>query len=191
MVCLLQVADECANFVREASAGEAPATPGGPCKACSEVIGTARRAVERAESALDALAALPEWRSRAAQKSVASDGEITLSGWKGKPVGFARVSPDEVREVAARIGHELHPDAARDQPNVAGYFTGRARACHAEKQLVLLLPGVPIGVSKPLCDDCRAFLRALARARGESIVVGDIDDCWIFQPTGMVQQIAW
>jgi hypothetical protein len=191
MVCLLQVSDECANYDRDPEGTPGPSTPAGPCGACSRIVEAARLAVDRAERALDHLARLPTWRSRAAQKTVASDDETTLSGWKGHPSGFVRVSPEEVREVATNIGHVLHPDAARDQPDAAGYFPGRARASHAEKQLALLVPGMPIGVSKPLCDDCRAFLRALAQAKAESIVVGDIDDCWIFQPTGMVQQIAW
>jgi hypothetical protein len=191
VVCLLQVSDECANLSRDFPSAGDPGTAGGPCAACAAVVASARRAVEHAEEALEALATMPRWRSRGAQKTVASDGERTLSGWKGEVSGFVRVSPDDVRQVASRIGHVIRPDAARDQPMALGYFAGRARASHAEKQLALLVPDMPIGVSTPLCEDCRAFLRALAQARGEPIVVGDIDDCWIFQPTGMVQQIAW
>jgi hypothetical protein len=115
------------------------------------------------------------------KKTTASDDSKTLSGWKNdKPRGFAHASAEDVRATSNEIGHELKPHVFdRD-------FPGQYNASHAEKQLSITSPNDPIGVSRPMCADCRSYFSKLAQNRGVEQVVTDPDGTRIFKPDGQV-----
>jgi len=91
------------------------------------------------------------------RKVVASDGAHTMSGWSlPRPRGYEHVAPEKIAQYAEQIGHELKATGASDQ-ETSGGFPGMYFASHAEKQLTILRPGEPIGVTGILCTDCRQF----------------------------------
>jgi len=134
-------------------------------------------AFDRATTAKAALPSTKEFKP----KTVASDGEKTLSGWgENKPDGYARASAESVKAKSEEIGHELEPHPYdRD-------FEGQYHASHAEKQLSIVKPDDPIGVSKPMCSDCQNYFSKLAGATGKDQVVTDPDGTWIFYADGTV-----
>lgn len=122
-------------------------------------------------------------------KTVASDGGKTLSGWQGKankrPPGFDNVTPEQVKAYSDQIGHNLKNGGANDQVGRGG-FRGKYHASHAEKQLALSRPNEPIGVSRPMCACCQAFFKKHAQYTGRDQIVTDPDGTRIFHPDGTV-----
>jgi uncharacterized Zn-binding protein involved in type VI secretion len=153
-----------------------------------QAFNSSRSASQRAESQ-----AATDPQISNTNKTVASDGDQTLSGWSGKSnqgqrQGYKEVPPREVETLSQKIGHDLAPSGATDQVNRGG-FRGKFNASHAEKQLAILKPNKPIGVSKAMCPDCQGFFSKLAQYRGRSQVVGDPQVTRIFYPDGSVVKI--
>ncbi|MFV0387738.1 MAG: hypothetical protein ACK5NT_03195, partial [Pyrinomonadaceae bacterium] len=136
-----------------------------------------------------AVSAIEELAENFKNKTVAADGDKTLSGWKGKqnprPSGYRDVSPEDVRDYSELIGHELKNGGANDQV-ARGGFRGKYYASHAEKQLAVARPNEPIGVSRPMCADCQRFFSRLARYQERPQIVTDPDGTRIFYPDGTV-----
>jgi Family of unknown function (DUF6861) len=140
-------------------------------------IARSKAAYQRAVAAKDNLPQTRDFRA----KTVASDGERTISGWKQpRPDGYEGASPQQVRQVSRDIGHELEPHTY-DQD-----FPGQYNASHAEKQLSIVSPNEPIGVSKPMCTDCQNYFSKLAQARNADQVVTDPNGTWVFFGDGIV-----
>lgn len=106
-------------------------------------------------------------------------GEQTISGWT-KRKGYVQKT-DEVMLRSNQIGYQLKNDYLRDQG-----VNGRYNASHAEKQAYEVAPNQPIGVSRPMCLDCRIYFRLLAQHVGESQVISDPDITRIFYSDGRV-----
>jgi hypothetical protein len=119
-------------------------------------------------------------------KTVATDGEKTLSGWQGKtnsrPEGFSEVTPEQVSDYSSKIGHDLKPHIL-DQKSSGGW-SGKYNASHAEKQLAILRPGEPIAVSEKMCPDCVEFFQKHAQYTGKPQIVTDPTGTRIFHPDG-------
>jgi len=115
--------------------------------------------------------------SKFKDKTVAADGDKTLSGWaEPKPDGYVHVPPEKVREVGENFGHEFQPHF-RDNG-----VPGRYHASHAEKQLIVHNADHPIGVSKRMCDDCKAFFSEMSMDTGKPLIVTDPDGTRVFLP---------
>jgi len=121
-------------------------------------------------------------------KTVASDGEKTLSGWTNKPPGYADVDPVHVVHLSNQNGHELRSGGAQDQINNGG-FPGKYNASHAEKQMTVASPDEPVGVSKPMCRDCQDYFAAQAQETGRPQVVTDPEVTRVFWPDGSIDEI--
>jgi RHS repeat-associated protein len=121
-------------------------------------------------------------------KTVASDGAKTLSGWTNKPPGYTDVDPVHVVHLSNQNGHELRSGGAQDQKNNGG-FPGKYNASHAEKQMTVASPDEPVGVSKPMCRDCQDYFAAQAQETGRPQVVTDPEVTRVFWPDGSVDVI--
>lgn len=106
-------------------------------------------------------------------------GLRTISGWS-KREGYIQKT-DEVMLRSNQIGYQLRKDKLRDQG-----VHGRYNASHAEKQAYEVSPNQPIGVSKPMCRDCRLYFRFLAQHVGELQVISDPNITRIFHSNGSV-----
>lgn len=53
-----------------------------------------------------------------------------------------------------------------------------------KKKLLTEKPNEPIGVDRPMCDDCTSFAQKQAIAAGKLVVVTDPNGTHIFQPDG-------
>ena len=89
-------------------------------------------------------------------KTVASDSIKTISGWKYIPEGYTKTSPEVVNKYSASINHTPKAAGGADQIKNGG-FKGKYNSSHAEKQLLTAKPNEPIGVSRNMCSDCKAF----------------------------------
>lgn len=92
------------------------------------------------------------------KKTFASDGVWVISGWVlPRPSGAAPYDVQDVLTLQRQIGHAIKDLGMRDHGVV-----GSQRASHAERQVALLSPRQPIGVTKPMCSDCQEYFRRLA-----------------------------
>ncbi len=122
-----------------------------------------------------------------AEKTVAiSEGHKVVSGFTEEPPeGFERATTDQVRELAHDLNeYEFTNGGASDQGEVGRYY-----ASHAEKQAAVLSPNKPIGVSKPMCLDCRKFFRELAKEKDKIQIVADPEKTRIFKPDGSIIEV--
>jgi RHS repeat-associated protein len=145
-------------------------------------IAASRKAYDRAENAAKRL---PRSMS---DKTVASDGKDTLSGWTNKPPGYADVDPIHVVERSSKVGHDLRRAGGPDQVKNGG-FPGQYSASHAEKQLTTASPHEPIGVSRAMCSDCQDFFSSIAEDSGKPQVVTDPEMTRVFWPDGSIDRI--
>jgi len=129
-----------------------------------------------------------EAKNLTSNKTVASDGNKTVSGWSEPPEGYSQATPEDVAAHSKKIGHELKPAGANDQINRGG-FPGKYNASHAEKQMALASPNEPAGVSKPMCSDCIEFYKAQAKYSGQPQTVTDPDMTRVFNTDGTVTEI--
>ena len=150
-----------------------------------EAVAAKERAVELAK----------EYNSHyAKKKTIASDGVVTLSGWRKLPeyassvvrTGKDKAGNDEaltklVQDKAAEMGYVLTPAGARDNGK-----PGQFNASHAEKQLSCLTTD-PIGVSQEMCEDCQAYFAALAQHEERTVVIADPGCVRVFNPDGSVE----
>jgi uncharacterized Zn-binding protein involved in type VI secretion len=115
------------------------------------------------------------------KKTTGSDGDKTLSGWsEDKPPGFTLGKAEDVQSMSNEIGHDLKPHIFDKD------FPGQYNASHAEKQLSILKPNDPIGVSRPMCSDCQSYFSKLSQYRNTEQIVTDPNGTWIFKPDGSV-----
>lgn len=102
-----------------------------------------------------------------------------MSGWKQpRPEGFKGATAEEVKANADKIDHELEPHPFDKD------FPGQYNASHAEKQMSVVSPDHPIGVSKPMCTDCQNYFSKLSKYNKADQVVTDPDGTWLFKPDG-------
>ena len=155
----------------------------------SALSNKANEALPRAQTAQEDLSP----RNIYQNKTVGSDGNKTLSGWKPEnvPEGFASAKPSQVAELSDEIGHKLKPSALDNLTKSDGTidpdaFPGRYYASHAEKQLAVTNPNEPIAVTRPMCKDCYVFYQKLAQSRNSPQVVTDPDVTRVFWPDGTV-----
>lgn len=121
-------------------------------------------------------------------KTVASDGIQTVSGWS-KNEGFTSVPPEDVAAYSDKIGHELQPAGGLDQIKNGG-FPGKYNASHAEKQMAVASPNEPIGVSREICNDCYNFFKLHAQETGKPQIITDPEGTHVFYPDGTVKTIS-
>jgi len=117
-------------------------------------------------------------------KTVSSNDVKTMSGWSAKkPQGYEPVSAEKVRDQSELIGHEIksHP---YDRAYKGQYFSS-----HAEKQLSIVSPNHPIGVSKPMCNDCQGYFSKLAQYTKVEQVVADPKVVRVFKVDGVIEII--
>jgi hypothetical protein len=117
-------------------------------------------------------------------KTVSSNDKKTLSGWGNKkPQGYEKVSAEQVKAKSVEIGHEVKPHPY-DRDYEGQYFSS-----HAEKQMSLASPDHPIGVSKPMCNDCQGYFSKLVQFKNAEQTVADPKAIRIFKPDGTVETI--
>lgn len=147
----------------------------------AERLSEGGRAYERAQRAHDGLPRRPR-----DEKTSASNGDQTLSGWKQpRPEGYGSATPEDVRALADKIGHPLDTHI-RDQLNRPDGFPGKYNASHAEKQQALTSPGSDIAVTRTMCPDCVGFHSRLAEHTGQPLLVTDPEKSHLFLPDGRV-----
>lgn len=143
-------------------------------------VAESEAALARAQLAKIELSASKEY----SVKTVSSNEKKTLSGWSQKrPGGYERVSAEQVKAKSLAIWHEIksHP---YDWDYVGQYFSS-----HAEKQISILSPNHPIGVSKPMCIDCKGYFSKLARYNNVDQIVADPKAIRVFRADGTVEKI--
>lgn len=118
-------------------------------------------------------------------KTVASEpsGTMSASGYKKIPEVPAKATPREVRARAKEIGHEspAHPHDPKGK-------SGEYYSSHAEKKTIVDAPDKPVGVSRPMCDDCIGFFRKEAASRRKPQIVSDPQTTRVFDPDGTVTE---
>lgn len=133
------------------------------------------------QRATQAYQQLPK-NARFANKTTASDGQLTLSGWgANRPEGFAEPNIDDVLALSDEIGHARKGAGAYDQGKPGQYF-----ASHAERQEALIASDPNIGVSRPICPDCQGFFSKLASHQSQTWTITDPDGTWQFLADGSV-----
>lgn len=151
-------------------------------KTRSQKIIESQAAYDRAQKAYDNLP------NSKAEKTVASDGSKTVSGWSEgrvsnkfkKSEGVADVSPEKVLDYGKNdLGHEFDVNSSIDNG-----VEGQASASHAEKQMMTDNPKDAIGVSRKMCTNCKSMAQKHAVKIGEDYVVTDPEGTYIFKPDG-------
>jgi len=110
-------------------------------------------------------------------------GDRTISGWKQQP-GFIQAT-ERVMIRCEEIGYSLRPAGPLDKG-----VPGRYNASHAEKQISVIYPDQPIGVSSEMCLDCQEYFKALVRHTGNIQVIADPKIVRIFHPNGNVDELS-
>ena len=144
-------------------------------KTLIQKIEEAIKAQERAQAEYEALG---KWN-----KTVAHDDIKTISGWSETPSGYTEVFPEKVKSYSETIGHDIKNAGALDQKRYGG-FDGKYNSSHAEKKLLTEKPNEPIGVSRPMCKDCREFAGKQAVKIEEDVIVADPNGVHIFKKDG-------
>jgi uncharacterized Zn-binding protein involved in type VI secretion len=158
--------------------GNVKIVPKGSAKVAN--IAESEAALGRANQARTELPQSKEYKV----KTVSSNDKKPFSGWGNKkPEGYEKVSAEEVKAKSEQIGHEIkfHP---YDRDYKGQYFSS-----HAEKQMSLVSPDHPIGVSKPMCNDCQGYFSKLAQFNKIEQTVADPKAIRIFKPDGTVETI--
>jgi hypothetical protein len=153
-----------------------------------ETIGQHQQEIEQAKAAQRRAKTISDkYEDEHPNKTFASNGKKTMSGWDGKttsaPAECARVIPADVMKNSEKINHSLEPNM-KDQG-----ISGRFNASHAEKQLSILTDK-PIGVSRKMCDDCVGYFSKQAQSSGKSLVVADPKQTRIFMPDGNIVKVV-
>lgn len=132
-----------------------------------------------------------------AGEPLTSDKDPYISGSKPVP-GFEDVDPHDTRAVFDPNGAKAaaDPDGSKGTnpfPPAPGCVDngdpGSYHAGHAEIKAAADQPGEPIGVSKPMCDNCQNAMSQHAQDTGQTIVVSDPDDTHVFHPNGHQETI--
>lgn len=114
------------------------------------------------------------------RKTFASNGKMMMSGYTGEkneppPPECSRVEPEEMFPHCKKIGHQLTPHMGDNG------VSGRFNACHAEKQLSMRTTE-PIGVSRPMCKNCKNYFQKQSKYQGKALIVKDPQATRIFFP---------
>lgn len=120
-------------------------------------------------------------------KTVALDGINTVSGWSdGRGVSKTFVKDNDIEKVPlAQVyatSEELDNFNFSENASLDNDMPGSGHACHAEKQIIAMQLGEPIGVSREMCPCCREYAQAMATATNDPIVVCDGINVYIFNP---------
>jgi hypothetical protein len=139
------------------------------------------------DRATDALKDLP---AKYATKTVASDGEQTISGPTAQIDGFPRYPG--INDAGSMVAYttDLQGEPPTNSGAMDGEVPGSNLAMHAEKQEARLqqVNGTndPIGVSQEQCGDCRQWFRDQAVATGSQQIIADPVYTRVYQPSGTV-----
>jgi hypothetical protein len=142
------------------------------------------------EAASERGAATPGKTTAVSQRELApgvTARRTEISGWTSIPERDVAVDPELVHEHAEAIGHELRPAGALDQVDEGG-FPGKYYASHAEKQQIVVRPDEPVGVSRPMCNDCIRFFQREAAYQGKPVTVSDPQATRVFSPDGSITE---
>lgn len=126
-------------------------------------------------------------------KTVASDGIVTLSGWKEedrKNYNFNNVQYQEVMDYYNTMKPKYKVDThgrdtiryGRGLKQTKETVPGRYFASHAERQQAVRDPNKPIGITEEMCNNCKKFFHAHANYQGVPQVVSEPDKTLIFYP---------
>lgn len=127
---------------------------------------------------------LPPAEHRRTVAASADEGRApTRSGEIDMPDGYENRTAREVQDHAQTTGHQHQPNAMLDHDG-----PGSHTAVHAEQQHAVVHPNEPVGVSRPMCRDCRTAFRHEAAAQGQRQVVTDPDMTRVFHPDGSVTE---
>ena len=100
----------------------------------------------------------------------------------GRAIGHAFAPlPEWDVQVGGVLNARLRAQQQAQEPVVGAFY-----ASHAEKQAAIARPNRPIGVSLPMCPDCRAYFRRVAGSSGRVQVVADPDMVRVFHPDGRI-----
>ena len=120
-------------------------------------------------------------------KTVALDGINTVSGWSdGRGVSKTFIKDNDIEKVPlAQVyatSEELDNFNFSENASLDNDMPGSGHACHAEKQIIAMQLGEPIGVSREMCPCCQEYAQAMATATNDPIVVCDGINVYIFKP---------
>ena len=167
--------------------GELPGESLEPSEGAARDVARAARAQE---SALEKGAATPGKTTSVSQRELApgvTARQTEVSGWTSIPERDVAVDPELVHEHAEAIGHDLRPAGALDQVDEGG-FPGKYYASHAEKQQIVVRPDEPVGVSRPMCDDCIRFFQREAAYQQRPVTVSDPQTTRVFFRDGSITE---
>ncbi len=157
---------------------------------------TTEKAVEAAQKNLEAANEAAEIVAKASglEKktiAVAISGLPSMSGWthwavEDEEAGLlefenSAVANESVLDYMYGLA-DRHGYAIKEHKLFDHGVPGRYYASHAEKQLSVVYPDEPIGVSKRMCGNCLGYFQAVANDRDEQQVVVDVRDVNVFDP---------
>jgi RHS repeat-associated protein len=127
------------------------------------------------------------------QKAVAAGGDgVYASGTEPVP-GFGHVDPDGVR--TGLDGRSSPPGSTLFPPSDPAFLDrgdpGSYNASHAEMKTATDQPGRPIGVSRPVCDNCGPALSQVAQDNGQPQVITDPNGTHVYHPDGGYDFLGW
>lgn len=136
------------------------------------------------------------------RKTIAvSDNIATISGWDSLNIKWKQA-------IIQNNGITLEQDTSKVKTyylslktefNQYGYQTkvwnldpkddlGKHYRSHAEKQISVINPDKPIGVSRGMCEeDCYPYFYAAAQIRQQNIIIADPNGIWVFYSNGQVK----
>ena len=128
-----------------------------------------------------------ELASKYPNKTVALDGINTVSGWsESRGVSDTFVSENNIEKVPLSqvyaTAEELDDFSFKENSSLDNDMPGSGHACHAEKQIIAMQLGEPIGVSRDMCPCCQNYAQEMAIATNDPIVVADGKNVFIFNP---------
>lgn len=151
-----------------------------PDEATAEAMRSSQSAREKA------LERYGEFKAKQRKKTVAAEpsGGITISGYKQIAEVETQATVQAVKSHSKEIGHES-PGHVHDPK---GGAKGDYYSSHAEKKRIVDAPNQPVGVSRPMCEDCIPFFRKEAAHRGRTQVVSDPECTRVFEPDGTITE---
>ena len=155
----------------------------GPLEDLEPDPATARRMNEGERGLEESFESINETAVERGKTFAASPQGVTVSGYTFVPERpVLNVTPADVRRRAAGIDHPVR-GSKNDQGIRGQYFDS-----HAEKKQIVANPDQPVGVSRPMCNDCVGFFSREARARGSAQVVTDPFTTRVFEPSGRITE---
>lgn len=113
----------------------------------------------------------------------------SVSGYKPLPESKVSATPEQVAQhVNERLKLTLKPAGGHDVAGNEPGFPGKYHASHAEVQQMVARPNEPVGVSKDMCESCRAIFKAEAKYQNRAQIVSDPQATRVFEPDGTVTE---